>query len=36
MQATSLCALGGGVPLPIQNALEYFKEELQPFFSEAL
>ncbi|MCB1062495.1 MAG: SLBB domain-containing protein [Verrucomicrobiae bacterium] len=36
MQSTSLCALGGGVPLPIQNALQYFKEELQPFFSETL
>ena len=36
MQATSLCALGGGVPLPILNALEYFKEELQPFFNAEL
>ena len=36
MQATSLCALGGGVPLPIQNALEYFSDELQPYFSEEL
>ena len=33
MEATSLCALGGGVPLPIKNALEYFKDELQPYFS---
>ncbi|MCB1235324.1 MAG: formate dehydrogenase, partial [Verrucomicrobiae bacterium] len=32
MQATSLCALGGGVPLPIQNALQYFADELKPFF----
>lgn len=36
MQATSLCALGGGVPLPIQNALQYFREELQPYFSAEL
>jgi len=33
MEATSLCALGGGVPLPIKNAMEYFKDELQPYFS---
>jgi NADH:ubiquinone oxidoreductase subunit F (NADH-binding) len=36
MQSTSLCALGGGVPLPIQNALKYFKEELQPYFAAEL
>ncbi|MEM7145717.1 MAG: NADH-ubiquinone oxidoreductase-F iron-sulfur binding region domain-containing protein [Verrucomicrobiota bacterium] len=34
MQLTSLCALGGGVPLPIKNALEYFGEELSPYFKE--
>ena len=28
----SLCALGGGVPLPINNALQYFKEELSHYF----
>ena len=33
MQATSLCALGGGVPLPIQNALEYFEDELKGYFA---
>lgn len=32
MQFTSLCALGGGVPLPIKNALEHFEGELRPFF----
>ena len=32
MQFTSLCALGGGVPLPIKNALEHFDSELRPFF----
>ncbi len=36
MQSTSLCALGGGVPLPIQNALQYFKDELRPYFGEGL
>ena len=30
MEVTSLCALGGGVPLPIRNALHYFREELDP------
>ena len=24
MEKGSLCALGGGVPLPVKNALEYF------------
>lgn len=31
LESTSLCALGGGVPLPIRNALEYFADELQPY-----
>ncbi len=35
MQQTSLCALGGGVPLPINNALRYFEEELRPFLKPA-
>lgn len=30
MEMTSLCALGGGVPLPIRNALHYFEDELRP------
>lgn len=30
MESTSLCALGGGVPLPIKNALHYFRDELKP------
>ena len=34
MQLTSLCALGGGVPLPIQNALAYFEEELKEYFQD--
>ena len=31
MQLGSLCALGGGVPLPIQNILQYFADEIRPF-----
>jgi NADH-quinone oxidoreductase subunit F len=33
MEQTSLCALGGGVPLPIKNALEHFSEELKGYFT---
>jgi NADH-quinone oxidoreductase subunit F len=33
LEIGSLCALGGGVPLPIKNALQYFKDELKPFFT---
>lgn len=33
LEKGSLCALGGGLPLPIKNALHYFKEELQPYFN---
>ena len=33
MEQTSLCALGGGVPLPIRNALEHFAAELQGYFA---
>ena len=33
METGSLCALGGGVPLPIKNALQYFKDELSPYFA---
>jgi NADH-quinone oxidoreductase subunit F len=29
----SLCALGGGIPLPVRNALRYFNDELKPYFS---
>lgn len=32
MEQTSLCALGGGVPLPIKNAIQYFEAELKPYF----
>ena len=32
MEIGSLCALGGGLPLPIKNALQYFNNELQTYF----
>jgi NADH-quinone oxidoreductase subunit F len=32
LEIGSLCALGGGVPLPLKNALQYFDEELKGFF----
>jgi NADH-quinone oxidoreductase subunit F len=32
LEQTSLCALGGGVPLPIKNALRYFADELREYF----
>jgi NADH-quinone oxidoreductase subunit F len=34
MRDGSLCALGGGLPLPIMNALKYFPEELNQYFEE--
>lgn len=35
MEQASLCALGGGVPLPIKNALMYFGDELTKYFENA-
>jgi NADH:ubiquinone oxidoreductase subunit F (NADH-binding) len=32
LEKGSLCALGGGLPLPVKNALHYFPEELGAFF----
>jgi NADH:ubiquinone oxidoreductase subunit F (NADH-binding)/NADH:ubiquinone oxidoreductase subunit E len=32
LEIGSLCAHGGGLPLPIRNALEYFEEELEAYF----
>ncbi|MGE5347679.1 MAG: NADH-ubiquinone oxidoreductase-F iron-sulfur binding region domain-containing protein [Actinomycetota bacterium] len=32
MQLGSLCALGGGLPLPVKNALQYFSDELKDYF----
>lgn len=33
LEKGSLCAHGGGIPLPIKNALQYFDEELKIYFS---
>ena len=32
MEIGSLCALGGGLPLPIKNALTYFDDEMKAYF----
>jgi NADH-quinone oxidoreductase subunit F len=32
LEIGSLCALGGGLPLPVKNALEYFDKELSFYF----
>lgn len=32
LEIGSLCALGGGVPLPLKNALQYFQPELKTYF----
>jgi len=34
LEVGSLCALGGGLPLPIKNALKYFEAELAPYFKK--
>lgn len=31
LERGSLCALGGGLPLPIKNALQYFEDELKTY-----
>lgn len=33
LQTGSLCAHGGGIPLPVRNALQWFPDELAPYFS---
>ncbi|HTL52529.1 MAG TPA: NADH-ubiquinone oxidoreductase-F iron-sulfur binding region domain-containing protein [Planctomycetota bacterium] len=33
LEQGSLCALGGGLPMPIRNALTYFADELKPYFA---
>jgi len=33
LETGSLCALGGGLPLPVKNALHYFEEELRPYLA---
>lgn len=35
LEIGSLCALGGGLPLPVKNALQYFGEELSTYFKKA-
>ncbi len=32
LEQGSLCAHGGGIPLPIRNAMEYFEDELKQYF----
>ena len=34
LEIGSLCALGGGLPLPVKNALKYFETELEPYFEK--
>lgn len=33
LQTGSLCAHGGGIPLPVRNALTWFAGELEPYFA---
>jgi len=33
LEIGSLCALGGGVPLPIKNIMQYFASELEEYFN---
>ena len=33
LQQGSLCAHGGGIPLPVKNALQYFDNELKNYFA---
>lgn len=33
LEQGSLCAHGGGIPLPVRNALHYFDEELRQYFN---
>jgi NADH-quinone oxidoreductase subunit F len=32
LEKGSLCGLGGGIPLPVRNALTHFADELTPYF----
>ncbi len=34
LEAGSLCAHGGGIPLPVKNALEYFAGDLKIYFEQ--
>ena len=33
LEQGSLCAHGGGIPLPVRNALQYFDDELKEYFN---
>lgn len=33
LQQGSLCTHGGGIPLPVKNAMQYFNDELESYFS---
>ncbi len=33
LEQGSLCAHGGGIPLPVRNALQYFDDELRQYFN---
>lgn len=33
LELGSLCAHGGGIPLPVRNVLQYFESELAPYFN---
>jgi len=35
LETGSLCGLGGGLPLPVRNILDYFADELAGYFAEA-
>ena len=35
LEIGSLCALGGGLPLPVKNALQYFDKELSVYFKKS-
>jgi NADH-quinone oxidoreductase subunit F len=33
LEQGSLCAHGGGIPLPVRNAMQYFDSELKQYFN---
>ncbi len=35
LETGSLCAHGGGIPLPVRNVLHHFREELAPYFNQS-
>lgn len=36
LEQGSLCAHGGGIPLPVKNALQYFENELSEYMNHAV